>query len=50
MEIIDLYPNIYKELKLERIEKYFNLGLLTEEEYNNKRKEIKTEKDFEFYE
>ena len=51
MELTDLYPNIYKQLRIERArEEYFNLGLLTEEEYENKIKEIKAEPDVEFYE
>ena len=51
MELIDLYPNIYKQLKLERArERYFKFVLYTEEEYKRKVKEIKEEPDFEFYE
>ena len=51
MELTDLYPNIYKQLKLERArENYLKYGLYTDTEYNKRVKEIKTEKDFEFYE
>lgn len=51
MELTNLSPNIYKQLRIERArEQFLKYGLYTETEYNKRVKQIREEKDFEFYE
>lgn len=51
MELTDIFPNVYKQLKIERTrENYLKYGLYTQREYNRRLKQIKEETDFEFYE